>query len=134
VDDRYKLTQSTSLSAWEATRIERFAALDADTQDMLLDVADMGLYVDLGYDEDLAVATLRENEYFGVLKGVVLRQRDAWMLNFARGMAMSPNLVDQREVDEKRGYFKGALYYVHHLPRISQRRLRAKEAESVIAD
>ena len=35
--------------------------------------------------------------------------------------------VDQREVDEKRGYFKGALYYVQHLPRIAERRLEKKE-------
>jgi hypothetical protein len=110
------------------SRTERFAALNEEVQDMLLDIADMGLaYEELGLDEDMAIASLRRNEQFQVLRSVVLRQRDSWMHNFARGMAQSPLLVDQREVDEKRGYFKGALYYVQSLPRIAERRLQSKE-------
>ena len=61
-----------------------------------------------GIDEDQALASLRHNENFQMLASVVLRQRDSWFHNFARGMAQSPNLVDQREVDEKRGYFRGS--------------------------
>jgi hypothetical protein len=110
------------------SRTERFAALNEELQDLLLDIADMGLvHEELGIDEDMALATLRRNENFQVLRNVVLRQRDTWIHNFARGMAQSPLLIDQREVDEKRGYFKGAVYYVQHLPRIAQRRLENKE-------
>ena len=118
-----------------ADRASRFAALDPELQDILLDAAEMGIAaVPLGRDEDLAIAALRNNENFGVLRGVVLRQRDSWFQNFARGMAQSPLLIDQREVDEKRGYFRGAMYYVNHLPRISQHRLQtSKEEPSVVS-
>lgn len=113
-----------------ADRASRFAALDPELQDMLLDAGEMGLAtMDLGIEADQALAYLRNNQNFQILKNVVLSQRDSWMLNFARGMAMSPNSIDQREVDEKRGYFRGAVYYVHHLPRISATRLAKKEEE-----
>lgn len=114
------------------SRTERFAKLDAETQDVLLDAAEMGLIAEpLGIEEGHAIARLRSNENFQVLRSVVLRQRETWIQNFARGMAQSPNLVDQREVDEKRGYFRGAVYYVHHLPRISQRKVEKEEASVV---
>ena len=116
------------LAAARDERIMRFAHLDPELQEILLTAGEMGLVtLDLGLDEDQAIATLQSNQHFQVLRSVVLRQRDDWIRNFARGMAMSPNLVDQREVDEKRGYFKGAVYYVQHLPRISQRRVAQKE-------
>jgi hypothetical protein len=110
------------------SRTERFSALNEEMQDLLLDISDMGLaYEELGIEEDRALAALRRNENFQVLRGIVLRQRDSWIHNFARGMALSPLSVDQREVDEKRGYFKGAVYYVQNLPRIAERRLEKKE-------
>lgn len=114
------------------SRFERLVSLDPEIIDILLDAAEMGLVShDLGLDEDRAIARLRTNESFMVLEAVVLRQRETWMDNFARGMALSPNLIDQREVDEKRGYFKGAVYYTHHLPRIAERRLVKKESDVV---
>lgn len=125
------MVRASSLDAQIAySPTERFAALDPELQEILLDAAEMGLVrMDLGLDENMAIATLRRNESFQVLRAVVLRQRDAFFHNFARGMAQSPNLVDQREVDEKRGYFKGAMYYVNHLPRISERRLENGKEE-----
>lgn len=118
------------MAAVEAfSRIERFAALDEELQDMLLDAAEMGLVqTPIGHNADTAIAALGRSQHFQVLGGLVTQQRENWFKNFARGMAQSPNLIDQREVDEKRGYFRGAMYYTHHLPRISQRRLeQAKE-------
>ena len=121
------MVATSDIGIWPS-RTERFAALNQELQDLLLDLADMGLvHEELGLDEDHALASLRRNENFQLLRGVVLRQRDSWFQNFARGMAMSPNLVDQREVDEKRGFFKGALYYVQFLPRISEQKLKKEE-------
>lgn len=122
----------SSVVRFDATNSARFAALDPELQDILLDAAEMGLVgLDLGIEDDQALAALRRNENFSVLRNVVLRQRDSWFQNFARGMAQSPNLVDQREVDEKRGYFRGAMYYVNHLPRISEKRLKERETDVV---
>jgi hypothetical protein len=124
----------SSAHVFDATNSARFAALDLELQDILLDAAEMGLVrTNPGIEQDQALALLRNNENFHVLANVVLSQRDAWFQNFARGMAQSPNLVDQREVDEKRGYFRGAVYYTQHLPRIAARRLeKEKEEPSVI--
>ena len=113
-----------------SSRTERFAALDEELQDMLLDIARDGAHArwSSGIDEDQALATLRRNENFQVLRSVVLRQRDSWMHNFARGMAhvTEPCRPDERST-RNAATSREPLYYVQHLPRIAERRLEKKE-------
>lgn len=95
----------------------RLNDLSDDELAMLLDLAEPELPPDRGIDEDLAIASLANDERFHALIRRIHRNRDNWALKFAHGALASNNLVDQREVDYKRGYFGGALFYVERLPR-----------------
>lgn len=53
---------------------------------------------------------------------------EKWYANFARGLALSKNIVDQREVDEKRGYWE-AIRFIQRLPK-----LKTKELEKFLVE
>lgn len=54
---------------------------------------------------------------FKALATIVLDAREQYFTNFARGLASSGNLVDQREVDYRRGFWQGAVWAVRTLPK-----------------
>lgn len=71
---------------------------------------------------------LVRNRGFKALAELVLAARERYFENFARGLASSDKLVDQREVDYKRGFWQGALWAVRTLPK-----LKAGEWDKLVA-
>lgn len=83
-----------------------------------------------GLDEDLAIASLAGDERFAMLERRILRNKANWAQRFGEGALSSNNIVDQREVDYKRGYFGGALFYVRVLPkRLAKRAAAAAQTD-----
>ena len=64
-----------------------------------------------------AVARLAAHPDWEILTEEVKRRRDVYFKNFAQGLAKSRNLVDQREVDEKRGFWIGAIWALDVFPK-----------------
>ena len=87
----------------------------------------------VGPEEEEAIADLLGFESFKVLQNELLRRRNAYFLHLAQGLSNNRNLVDQREIDEKRGFWYGALWATLVLPKSIQRRAAkaaAKQKES----
>jgi hypothetical protein len=76
----------------------------------------------VGPEDAGAIAELLTYESFKVLQNELLRRRDSYFQNLSRGLTNNRNLVDQREIDEKRGFWYGALWATTVLPRTMKRR------------
>lgn len=75
------------------------------------------------------ISTLAHNPAWQELRGLVLTARENYFTNMARGLAASKNPVDQREVDEKRGFWAGAVWAVELLVQKAD-----KEFEAILAE
>ena len=72
---------------------------------------------------------LTELPAFQALVAEMENAEEAWYRNFAAGLAVQTKPVDQREVDEKRGFWKGVRWALKVFPRLS-----AKEYDRFIAE
>ena len=55
--------------------------------------------------------------------------REKYFVNLARGLAMRNGPVDQREIDEKRGFWKGAIWALKTFPALG-----SKEFEKLVEE
>lgn len=67
------------------------------------------------------IARLADNAGFLALKEEVLRARDEYFVNLAKGLASTRTAVDQREIDEKRGFWAGAVWALDRFPTMTKR-------------
>ena len=79
-----------------------------------------GVQVDAGDLE--ALATLAGHPGMEVLARLLRAERDRYFANFAAGLATSRRPVDQREVDEKRGFWDGVLYVAERYPALAEKK------------
>jgi hypothetical protein len=63
------------------------------------------------------ITTLARMPGFERLADEVEGARKEYFANLARGLAMHNTPVDQREIDEKRGFWKGALWALRTFPK-----------------
>jgi hypothetical protein len=94
------------------------------------------------FDEDEiavreAISQLYAHPAWAVLEQEVTAARDKFFTNFAAGLAMRREPVDQREVDEKRGFWAGAIWALTVFPKKTSREYTAfvedalKESETL---
>lgn len=78
-----------------------------------------------------AMAVLQENPLFQQLIGGVQTERERYIANLSRTLAMGVMAppVDQREIDYKRGFWNGAVYAVTQFPK-----QKAKDWEKFVAE
>lgn len=74
------------------------------------------------------IARLADHPGFKALCDELEELEEKWYSNFARGLARNPGPVDQREVDEKRGYWEACRF----VGRIVK--LRTKELEKFLVE
>lgn len=84
-------------------------------------------------EDALAIADLPSYEAFKVLQNELLRRRESYFASLARGLTNNRAIVDQREIDEKRGFWYGALWATIVLPR-TMKRQAAKAADAAKED
>lgn len=103
-------------------------ALELLENDLLDD--DLSVYVDEDEEAfDAAIVRLASTQQFQMLREAVKKKRNGWYDGFARGLMTSQYRVDQQEVDEKRGFWNGALWFAYVLPRQSRRRIKRRVAQ-----
>lgn len=107
--------------------LKRIGKLSDEELETLAEAVEMGLVDQYVPADDQLVAIANGN--LQAIAEYVRESRDKWMLNFARGLSASRNLVDQREVDERRGYWWGAYYMTHILPKYARKKV-ARAANS----
>lgn len=84
-----------------------------------------------------ALHTIANHPKFELAKTAILELREAYFKNLAQGLALQAGPVDQREIDYKRGFWKGVLWALNGLPRTRARDFEKfleaalKEAEQV---
>ena len=76
---------------------------------------------------DLIAALINHPGYAALVEQLALA-REQYFANFAKGLMASMNPIDQREVDEKRGFWKGAHYALNTFPKLT-----AKDWEKFVA-
>ena len=115
--------------------LERLASLlDEEEIRVLADAAEAGLFAGIEFgdvEEDEMIAALTESLPFRALQARVKRNHKKYAQNLADGILTQKRPVDQREIDEKRGYFRGAKHYILYLPAFLAGKLedQAKESE-----
>lgn len=62
---------------------------------------------------------------YAVLVAEIEAARERYFTNFAKGLTTSPNPVDQREVDYKRGYWAGAIWALKTFPKMTEKDFEA---------
>lgn len=70
------------------------------------------------------IVRLSSRQDFAALRDELERMRDAWSENFMRGALKSRLPFDQREVDEKRGFWDGIDFAMNRLPAQAQASLK----------
>ena len=83
-----------------------------------------------GTDDWQEIAKAYKHPLILALDRVVNDVQETWAQRMAHGMLNSANLVDQREIDFRRGWYQGARYALRVLPFRANRRLQKELAES----
>lgn len=78
-----------------------------------------------------ALSRLLTNPSFKILQQEVKAARETYFANLARVLARSTQPINQREIDEKRGFFAGALWAVTTFPKLADKDLQRQVEESL---
>lgn len=65
------------------------------------------------------ISVLTKHPAYEILIEELEAARERYYSNFAAGLASSPQPIDQREVDYKRGYWAGAIYALKTFPKLT---------------
>lgn len=82
-----------------------------------------------GTDDWQQVAVAYKHPLILALDRLVTETNELWAQRMAKGMLNSPNTVDQREIDYRRGWYQGARYALRVLPFRAHRRAMKALAE-----
>ena len=75
------------------------------------------------------ISALLKHPGLQVLRAEIKVAREKYIANLARGLAMHTDPVDQREIDEKRGFWKGAIWALDTFPTLT-----AKDWDKFVAE
>lgn len=78
-----------------------------------------------------AISTLAAHPAWAVLEQELGAARERYFDNLARGLATNRNAVDQREIDEKRGFWTGVIWAVSTFPKKKSREYEAFVEEAL---
>ena len=127
--DNLSLTHEQLWSAWKNA--------DEETQDLveyaLTEPA--AQRIDSGSDDWELAAQLHNHQGILAIDRLVTEIGQQWADRMIKGMLNSRNLIDQREVDERRGWYTGARYALRMIPwrahrRVMKARVENEEVES----
>lgn len=91
--------------------------------------------LDLGEDDWQLAAAMYKHQGVLALDRLVTEIGEAWSGRMVKGMLNSRNPVDQREIDERRGWYTGARYALRVLPyRAHRRAMKALEETEEVED
>lgn len=80
----------------------------------------------------MGIAALPDNPSFQALADEVRMRAEQFWSAIARGLAVNDRAVNQRELDYRRGFYRGAIWAVHRLPaQIERARVRRALLEEV---
>lgn len=68
-----------------------------------------------------AISFLVSHPGYAVLIAEIEAAKERYIANLARGFAVSSAPVDQRELDEKRGFWKGAIWALKVFPKMTEK-------------
>lgn len=77
---------------------------------------------------ELISGLLKHPGYLALVEQMLVA-REKYFANLARGLASQAAPVDQREIDEKRGFWKGAIWALKTFPKLT-----AKDWERYVAE
>jgi hypothetical protein len=84
-----------------------------------------------GSDDWTQAAVAYKHPLILALDRIVTEVNEAWAARMAHGMLNSPNTVDQREIDFRRGWYQGARYALRVIPfRANRRAMKALAEET----
>lgn len=84
-----------------------------------------------GTDDWTQAAVAYKHPLILALDRIVTEVNEAWAARMAHGMLNSPNTVDQREIDFRRGWYQGARYALRVIPfRANRRAMKALAEET----
>jgi hypothetical protein len=69
------------------------------------------------------IIRLSKRKDFAILADLAAEMQEEWARKFARGMLKSTKAADQREIDEKRGFWDGINFILTRYPKIAEREL-----------
>lgn len=75
------------------------------------------------------ITGLLQHPGYKALVEEILAARERYFANLAKGIATQAAPVDQREIDEKRGFWKGAVWALKTFPKLT-----AKDFEKFVAE
>lgn len=67
------------------------------------------------------IAGLLKHPGYQALVAELEAKREQYFANLAKGIATQQTPVDQREIDEKRGFWKGAIYALKVFPKLTSK-------------